>query len=56
MDELNELSMMEKLEVYRRVLRKRILRGLVTLPEMAMFNFVDEWLAFARQWARELAA
>jgi hypothetical protein len=53
---LEELSLLEKLEVYQRILKKRVQRKLIRLPEMAMLSFLDEWLAFARTVINELAA
>lgn len=55
-DDLEDIGIVEQLELYQWALRKKRQRHIITLPEMAMLAFVDEWLAFARALLREIAA
>lgn len=48
MEAIEELSVLDLLEVKRRILRVKLKRNLITLSEMALLSFIDEWLSFAR--------
>jgi hypothetical protein len=55
-DCLSELNIVDQLEIYQVVLRKKKRLYIISLPEMAMLAFIDEWLAFARALDRVVAA
>lgn len=55
MDDLEELVLLDQLEVYLRVLQKRLLRGLLTLPEAAMLRTISDWLQFADMMLKRAA-
>lgn len=55
-DELDVMDVTEQLEAFQWVLLRKKRLHLISLPEMALLAFLDEWLAFARAMTRELAA